>query len=420
MGFASAYLNDRTIFPVLINEAPDTKTGIITVVPAYNEPAVITLLDSLYMCTEPPCKVEVIIIVNAPSDADAGKIAVNRETITRIEQWKREKHDCFFRVFPIDVQSSGFINWGVGLARKTGMDEAVRRFNHLNRPDGIILNIDADCTVSDNYFTEVYEQLAEKRNRSACSIYFEHPLEGIEYPEHVYQAIALYELHLRYYVRGLLFSGFPYAYHTIGSAVAVKAVSYMKVGGMNRRMAGEDFYFIQKLALAGGYFYLNQTTVYPSPRTSVRVPFGTGATIARMEETGKNEFLTYDLNAFRELEILFRQSERFFRSGGYLTGDLYSCLPAGIRSFVDRSAWENKIIEIRANTSSAESSIKRFYDWFNLFRVVKYMNFVHQGIFTRKNVVECAGELLSMLGIDSDSNDPVSLLKRFRDLEKET
>ena len=48
--------------------------------------------------------------------------------------------------------------WGVGLARKTGMDEAVRRFNSINRPDGVILNIDADCTVDSNYFIEICDK----------------------------------------------------------------------------------------------------------------------------------------------------------------------------------------------------------------------------------------------------------------------
>ena len=50
--------------------------------------------------------------------------------------------------------------------------------------------------------------------------------------------------------------------------MAVKALPYVKAGGMNRRQAGEDFYFIQKLVPSGGYFSLNSTTVYPSPRAS--------------------------------------------------------------------------------------------------------------------------------------------------------
>ncbi len=143
---------------------------------------------------------------------------------------------------------------------------------------------------------------------------FEHPLSGNEFPEEVYRFITLYELHLRYYFRGLAFSGFPYVFHTVGSAMGVKAFQYVKAGGMNRRQAGEDFYFIQKLVPSGGYFNLNSTTVYPSPRPSFRVPFGTGASIARQTELEDPDFLTYNLQAFREMKVFFRRSEDFYES----------------------------------------------------------------------------------------------------------
>ena len=71
MGFASAWLKERALFPELIKEAPAENTGIIVVVPAYDEPDITDLLDSLALCQEPDCKVEVIIIVNAPADASA-------------------------------------------------------------------------------------------------------------------------------------------------------------------------------------------------------------------------------------------------------------------------------------------------------------------------------------------------------------
>jgi len=43
-------------------------------------------------------------------------------------------------------------------------------------------------------------------------------------------------------------AGSPYAYHTIGSAFACRAEAYIAAGGMNRRHAAEDFYFLQQLA----------------------------------------------------------------------------------------------------------------------------------------------------------------------------
>ena len=155
-------------------------------------------------------------------------------------------------------------------------------------------------------FLPYINELLKKSDRSACSIYFEHPLSGNNYPEAIYKYITLYELHLRYYFQGLAYSGFPYVFHTVGSAIAVKALPYVKAGGMNRRQAGEDFYFIQKLVPAGGYFNLNSTTVYPSPRASSRVPFGTGASIGKLDAGNSSTLLTYNMLAFKELRVFFR------------------------------------------------------------------------------------------------------------------
>src|SRR4029434_9989987 len=96
----------------------------------------------------------------------------------------------------------------------------------------------------------------------------------------IYKAIAAYELHLRYYLQALRTAGFPHGYHTIGSSMAVRARTYMEQGGMNRRQAGEDFYFLHKLIPLGGFTELNSTTVYPLPRPSNRVPFGTGRAVS--------------------------------------------------------------------------------------------------------------------------------------------
>ena len=247
MGFASAYLEERVLFPAFIKEAPDNHTGIIVVVPAYNEPDITTLLDSLALCTKPDCGVEIIVVVNAPAGSVQTISENNEHTIKSIEEWKRNNENCFFRLYCFIADTESFKGWGVGLARKTGMDEAVRRFDIINNPEGVILSLDADCTVEHNYFVSICDELLKKRERLACSIYFEHPLsEGIsDYRNSMY--ITLYELHMRYYLQGIIHSGFPYAFHTVGSCVAVKALPYIRAGGMNRRQAGEDFYFIQKL-----------------------------------------------------------------------------------------------------------------------------------------------------------------------------
>lgn len=418
MGFASAYLEEGTLFPQKILEAPDCETGIIVVVPAYNEPGISELLDSLAKCREPECKVEVIIVINAPYNATGESIENNSKTVINIESWKKENTNCFFRLFVLMTGQATGRGWGVGMARKTGMDEAVRRFNIINRPDGVILNLDADCTVDPNYFVAVCDELFKKNDHSACSICFEHPVTGKNYPESIFKYITLYELHLRYYFQGLSFAGFPYVFHTVGSAIAVKALSYVKAGGMNRRQAGEDFYFIQKLVPAGGYFSMNSTTVYPSPRASSRVPFGTGASIGKLSIDKSSTFFTYNILAFKELRTFFELSDLIFESNTRELHEHFNLIPQGLRLFLDEKEWSEKMIEVKNNTSGILSFKKRFFGWFNMFRIVKYLNYVHTEHFVKKPVDVSAAELLESKGIICESKEPLDLLLYYRRMER--
>jgi hypothetical protein len=419
MGFASTYLKNRALFPVFIKEAPSEDTEIIVVIPSYDEPDITGLLDSLVLCEKTTCGVEVILIVNAPAGAGRESLLNNRRSVYSARKWKREHPECFFRLFVIDVTDDEPEGWGVGMARKTGMDEAVRRFELLNNPGGIILNLDADCKVKGNYFSAVYKEMHGRKEKSACSIYFEHPLSGSEFPPEIYRSIILYELHLRYYFQGVAYTGFPYVHHTVGSAIAVKALPYVKAGGMNRRMAGEDFYFIQKLLPAGGYFNLNTTAVFPSPRSSSRVPFGTGITVSKLTGSDNELFPTYNFEAFRELKALFSLIDKVYLTGTDDPDFSWSDLPPGVKQFTGIEEWRDKIREIKNNTSGIDTFRKRFFGWFNMFRIVKYLNSTHNNYFKKRPVTECALELLRAAGKDLTPEDPATLLLYFRSLELE-
>jgi hypothetical protein len=418
MGFASSWIEERALFPELIHEDPDNHTGIICVVPASNEPGITILFDSLLKCRKPECKTEVIIVINAGYSELGEHFEKNNLTLNKIEGWKRENKDSFFRLYYFIVDTSGFSDWGVGMARKTGMDEALRRFDKINNRNGVILCLDADCTVKENYFEAVYNDFYQVKGREACSLYFEHPLNGDEFPQDIYFNIAQYELHLRYYYQSLLFTGYPWVFHTVGSSMAVKAFQYMKAGGMNRKQAGEDFYFIQKHVSSGSYFYLNTTTVYPSPRISNRVPFGTGASIGKLDESGESQLLTYNTMPFIELRIFFDNTGKFYDCNSSDLGSYYQQFPTGVRSYLPEEEWMQKIHELRDNTSTLDSFRKRFFLWFNMFRIVKYLNHVHSGIYNKVSVTEAASSLLLEIGVKSDSNDAKDLLIRYRELER--
>ncbi|MDO9580141.1 MAG: hypothetical protein Q7J06_06180, partial [Bacteroidales bacterium] len=274
------------------------------------------------------------------------------------------------------------------------------------------------CLVKENYFISLFEELFLQKDRAACSIYFEHPLSGGDFREDIYRYITLYELHLRYYYQGLAYSGFPYVFHTVGSAIAVKALTYVKAGGMNRRKAGEDFYFIQKLVPTGGYFTLNSTTIYPSPRASARVPFGTGASIGKLMEGGFLTLQTYNILAFKELQSFFALIEQFYHCNTDELQECYKSIPLSLSSFIDKIEWIDKMTEIKNNTSGLSSYKKRFFGWFNMFRIVKYLNWVHLEIFEKKPVDASASELLKNIGITFESKDPKELLLFYRGMEK--
>jgi hypothetical protein len=418
MGFASSWLEAGCLFPELIREAPDGKLGIIVVVPVFDETEITVLLDSLLNCSEPGCAAEVIIVVNAPASAGERSLLNNIKTINDIESWKERNAKPFFRLFALNLGQPFIKGWGVGLARKAGMDEALRRFNTINNPEGVIVNLDADCQVRANYFLAIEDDILKKKDINGCSIYYEHPLEGKEFQSEIYKAVAQYELHLRYYYQALKFTGFPYVVHTIGSAIAVKARTYAAAGGMNRRQAGEDFYFIQKLIPTGGYFNLYSTTVFPSPRISDRVPFGTGPVVGKMIGNRDYQFLTYNPLAFSELKTFFRLIDKLYYSDNRELSKIYHELPCSLLYFISKDEWLIRIGQVKANTASLKTFRKRFFGWFNMFKVVKYLNLVHIKMFEKVPVESAAVQILKMAGYIDVPDTTIDLINNFRKIER--
>lgn len=114
-----------------------------------------------------------------------------------------------------------------------------------------IASLDADTLVAPGYLTGIIRKFRNSRV-AGITLAYAHRYEGEECTEILRQAIIRYELYLRYYQQALEYCGHPYAYTCIGSAFAVRAADYVLQGGMNKRQAGEDFYFIQKLISTGG------------------------------------------------------------------------------------------------------------------------------------------------------------------------
>jgi glycosyltransferase involved in cell wall biosynthesis len=392
--------------PPQIAEPPHPDLGMVVVVPCFNEPNLLVSLESLWRCQRPSAAVEVIVVINSSETASAEVLEQNRRTVGEATAWVKEHCYRYFRVHWLHFPQLPRKQAGVGLARKIGMDEALRRFDAVKRLGGVILCFDADSQCEANYLVEVEKHFSAFPKRPGCSIYFEHPLEGAEDPR-IYEAITLYELHLRYYVEGLRFAGFPHAFHTIGSSMAVRAGAYMQQGGMNKRQAGEDFYFLHKIIPVGNFGEVITTRVIPSPRPSERVPFGTGRAVRDYLASG--QFETYPLQAFHDLKALFQEVPNLRHSGAAIAN-----LPAAMQAFLEREKAELTLEEIRANTSTEAAFQKRFFRWLDGFLAMKFIHHARDTAYGAAQVTNAASELLR-----AHETDPPELLRVYRNRQRQ-
>ena len=358
------------------------------------------------------------VVVNTSADADKDILNLNNTVYETLMQWKENNKSGKIHLWPVRKTGLPGKDFGVGLARKTGMDEAVYRFNLLNKKNGVIVALDADTLCAENYLVEIENHFNKFPGTEGCSIYFEHPLKGNDFDSKVYETVCSYELSLRYFKQGLKWSGFPFSYHTVGSAFAVRAGAYVKYGGMNRRKGGEDFYFIHKITPHGKYRELNSTSVFPSPRPSDRVPFGTGRAVKKHLEDNK-EMKTYCLEAFIDLKELFSKADMLYKTGPDEISKFLIVLNKPLEKFLLSINFQQKIAEINNNVSTCESFMNRFFQKFNAFFVVKYMNFVHMDYFKKIPVSLAANDLLTKMGIvRSNLTDAFSLLEVYRKLDR--
>lgn len=489
MGFAAAYLQKHAVqepWNRQIRQSPDPQIQSIVVIPATNESGLHRCLDSLFICKPAAAPAEVIVLINSPSDTPSSSTAVpgksredkgqetpspslirrNREIRDAAVDWVREhrREDLVFHILLTEGLPAK--HYGAGLARKLVMDEAVRRFDLLDRPDGIILSLDADTVVREDYLEEVTALFAREPETDGCSIRFRHPVSQCEYqklfaplstpfrdPQAVFDAIVNYELHQRYYLQSVRHTGYPWAFHTVGSCFAVRASAYCRQGGMSKRQAGEDFYFIQKVAMQGRYTECNTTEVYPSPRPSDRVPFGTGPDIARQLDTlhphkkpdqepgtataqsspkpvsppppppagpsaKPNEFAstaragsgspipypTYHPQLFGHLKKFYALIPEYYKTGDMTA--VQDRLHPMLQQYLAGNRFAEALEEICRNTATERAFRHRFFRKFNMFWLLKYLHFAEAEGVEKMEVTDAALQMLEASSVPVQATPP--------------
>ncbi|HET6612088.1 MAG TPA: hypothetical protein VFG83_08875 [Kofleriaceae bacterium] len=214
-----------------------------------------------------------IVVVNAPETASAAVHEANAALLCALAGARD--------VMVIDRASPGRRlggRGGVGMARKIGCDVALALIaqGKVTRP--WIHTTDADATLPGDYF------FAPERAGDAVAITYPF-VHAADARTGDGRALLVYDIAIRAHVLGLRAAGSPYAFHTLGSAMAARADAYAAVRGVPARTGGEDFYLLQKLRKLGPVARARTGPVILACRPSLRVAFGTGPAMARISAT---------------------------------------------------------------------------------------------------------------------------------------
>lgn len=309
----------------------------------------------------------VIVVVNQRDDAPAVLRDDNDKTLC----WLSSQPFLPLQLAWIDAAGSGLelpAGQGVGLARKIGFDAALLRLNWNNDP--FLISLDADTLVDPDYLTALFRHFATVQQPGAV-LPFRHQAATDLVEE---EAIRAYELYLRSYRFGLETAGSPYAYHSIGSAFACRAQGYIAAGGMNCRLAGEDFYFLQQLNKVGGVAALQGTLVHPASRCSERVPFGTGRIVAQSQQGKRPAYRLVTAQAFAQLQawldLVAREPDG---SSADLLGRAQQLSPE-LATFLAGRDFATAWVRLQRNHASSSQRLRAFHHWFDALRTRQLLN----------------------------------------------
>ncbi len=347
------------------------------VIPVYDETPV--FIDRLKNCPLSQ-RLLLIAVVNRPDNID--RCPANDELLTYLHESFDSKYqqDCLtlftnenFGVLAVDRHTTPIPHkQGVGLARKIGCDLAAQLiFNEVVHSHWIH-STDADAQLPDDYFEA--ERLSE--SYAAATYGFQH----IRNNSDTAKATQLYEQTLYDYVDGLTKAKSPYAFHTIGSIIAVNHLQYCQARGFPKRSGGEDFYLLNKLRKLGNIASL-KARVLLEPRVSHRVPFGTGPATARILQALNDQeaITTYNPEIFDQLAMTIDALTAAIEKHEAPSVALSQLPPQSQQALTSLNI--EKCFAHLATRNDSSWQLRHLHDWFDAFKTLKFVRFLQANHF---------------------------------------
>lgn len=307
---------------------------------------------------------------------------------------------------------------GVGLARRIGCDLALAAIADGLVEDDLIYCTDADAELPAGYFERPARQAG---GENSCTVFgFWHMPSG---DPRLDAATAVYELGLRYYVAGLAHAGSPYAYHSIGSTLAVRGSAYAAVRGFPRRLGGEDFYLLNKAAKVGPIWRDDAHVIRLASRASTRTVHGTGPAALRLSRERLIEtaplYHPEIFVALREwLQVMssFAENRDLAAARARIrTGPLHSAVDAVLEA---SGAWQ-ALADADRQTRAPRALRLRLHTWFDAFRTLKFVHGLRERGSSSLPFRQALAEA-PFRPIGASHDDPVDVLRRaFADSQAE-
>tara|TARA_Y100001970_G_scaffold291554_1_gene429123 strand:- start:1624 stop:2784 length:1161 start_codon:yes stop_codon:yes gene_type:complete len=307
----------------------------------------------------------VSLVINNSNKENQKIIDNNKKTFQKLLEYQSNYEfliiDAFSKNNSIDEKDAG-----VGMARKISIDMTLQ----YSKSDSIICFIDADTKLSKKYLNTIYSSYIENQ-WEAATVDFKHLRDEPETVDYINN----YEKFLKSTSINLKNSGSPYSYVPLGSTMICTKNAYIAVGGMNKRKAAEDFYFLQELQKTMGIFYIDDILVHPSSRYLNRSYLGTST---RLKQSLKGELnidtLYYSKQSFNILSkwiaSALNSNKTSYANILERCNKIDSKLSKVLISLNLEKAWDGI-----TNAPTKEHFEKQFHRWFDAFKTLKLLKY---------------------------------------------
>ncbi len=377
------FLNRHAEASAALGQQIDSTFDHAVVIPSYGEGELLDAALASIPCLDGE-SVLAVVNINAKKGSPVGIQHMNSATAARLQarypQVRRLDDTTSMHQTPF----GGLVllrcvlpnSQGVGLARKVGADFVLGAWSEDKLRSNWIYCTDADVRLPPDYFAPPAKEGA------AMLLNFRH----FPHVPELERSAKIYDAWLRSYVLGLTQAGSPYAFHTIGSTVAVDAATYAAVRGFPKRVAAEDFYLLNKLSKQGSLVRSPATPISLAARLSDRVPFGTGRAMRDAHNGGEDALpFFYDPVLYSYLAVVLEAAEACIaQSNGFEDALRSGCEERGLASGPLLVACQ--LMEIDTALDNAVNSAlserrrrKSFHGWFDAFRTMKFIHTMRDG-----------------------------------------